>query len=104
MKYIIENDKNIQEKKLINFTSGKLENDDDRNALRMKVVDVFGQEKPGAGANEKASRYKYIVETCTTIQKYNIYLQRPAWNYNGFDFAICVEKELSPRYIHKCKF
>ena len=97
MKYRIEDDKNIQEKKLFKFTSNRIENDEDRNLLRMRIVDVFGQEKPGS--EEKASKYKYIVEECIDEKKYNVYLQRPAWNYNGFDFAICVEIEKSPRNI-----
>lgn len=63
---------------------------ENRCALKMKVVEIFGQEKPGEGTGDKASNYKYVLEECS--EGYRIYLKRPAFNYNGFDFAICVEK------------
>ena len=37
----------------------------------------------------KASHYKYYVETLSTGDR--VYLQRPAYLHNGFDFLICVE-------------
>lgn len=60
-----------------------------RNDIRMEVVLEFSKEKPGKGKDEKASRYKYYVETLYSGDR--VYLQRPAYLYNGFDFLICVE-------------
>lgn len=60
-----------------------------RNDIRMQVVYEFSKELPGKGNEEKASRYKYYVETLSTGER--IYLQRPASLHNGFDFLICVE-------------
>ncbi len=60
-----------------------------RNDIRMNVVIEFSKEIPGTGNDDKVSRYKYYVETLCSGDR--VYLQRPAFLYNGFDFLICVE-------------
>lgn len=64
-------------------------NEGSRNAVRMRIINVFSNEEPGTGNKEKTSRYKYYVETLNDGNR--IYLQRPAFLHNGFDFLICVE-------------
>lgn len=39
----------------------------------------------------KASHYKYYVETLSTGDR--VYLRRPSYLHNGFDFLICVENQ-----------
>lgn len=46
-------------------------------------------EKPGRGKGELASNYIYYVESMEDGRR--VYLRRPAWLHNGFDFVICVE-------------
>lgn len=60
-----------------------------RNEVRMRVVNSFALEEPGAGKGEGASRYIYYVETLNSGDR--VYLQRPASFHNGFDFLVCVE-------------
>lgn len=60
-----------------------------RNWLRMQLVNILGQEPPGAGTGELASRHIYYVECLNSGKR--IYLRRPANLHNGFDFMICVE-------------
>lgn len=60
-----------------------------RNKVRMRVVKKFSEEIPGTGKGDKASKYIYYVEK---LQDNNsIYLTRPAFNCNGYDFVIHVE-------------
>lgn len=66
-------------------------NEGTREEVRMSVVSVFSQEKPGMGKKENASKYKYYVETLSSGNR--VYLQRPANLHNGFDFLICVENQ-----------
>ena len=60
-----------------------------RNDIRMKVVNELSKEEPGKGKNELASKYTYYVETLNDNRR--IYLRRPAFLHNGFDFVVCVE-------------
>ncbi|MHA1972456.1 MAG: DNA adenine methylase [Candidatus Hodarchaeales archaeon] len=60
-----------------------------RNDLRKKVVTEFLKEIPGTGKGNQSSRYRYNVEQLSNGSW--IYLKRPAFNANGFDFAIHVE-------------
>ena len=62
---------------------------DDRNIVRMAVVDELSKEKAGKGKGELASRYTYYVETLKDGSR--IYLRRPASLHNGFDFVVCIE-------------
>jgi hypothetical protein len=64
-------------------------NNDDRNHLRMSVVEQLSKELCGKGKGEKATHYIYYVETLSNGNR--IYLKRPAWLHNGFDFVVCVE-------------
>lgn len=64
-------------------------NEGTRNEVRMRIVERFSQELPGSGRDDKASRYKYFVETLSDGNR--VYLQRPANLHNGFDFLVCVE-------------
>lgn len=59
------------------------------NDIRMKVVNAFSKEERGQGQGELASKYIYYVETLDDNRK--IYLRRPAFLHNGFDFVVCVE-------------
>ena len=60
-----------------------------RQELRRIVVLNFLEENPGLGSGEKASRYRYNVETLSDGRR--IYLTRPAYLKKGFDFRINVE-------------
>lgn len=60
-----------------------------RNDVRMRVVEAFAEEFPGKGKGDAASKYIYYVETLKDGNR--VYLQRPAFLYNGFDFLVCVE-------------
>ena len=64
-------------------------NEGTRNEVRMRVVNKFAEEKPGTGKDDLASRYIYYVETLNNGDR--VYLQRPAFLHNGFDFLVCVE-------------
>jgi hypothetical protein len=64
-------------------------NEGTRNDVRMRVVNMLACENPGTGSGNKASRYKYFVETLSSGNR--VYLQRPANLHNGFDFLVCVE-------------
>lgn len=61
----------------------------DRNAVRMSVVQTLSKETPGNGRGELASKYTYYVETLSDGNR--IYLKRPAFLHNGFDFVVCIE-------------
>ena len=61
----------------------------DRNKVRMAVVNELSKEEPGKGKDELASRYTYYVETLSDGNR--VYLRRPAYLHNGFDFVVCVE-------------
>lgn len=61
----------------------------DRNAVRMAVVEELSKEVPGEGKEAQASRYTYYVEKLSNGNR--IYLRRPANLHNGFDFIVCVE-------------
>jgi hypothetical protein len=58
------------------------------NEVRMRVVEKFSQEAKGRGKQNLASRYTYYVETLSEGNR--IYLRRPAFLHNGFDFLVCV--------------
>lgn len=66
-----------------------IDNIGSRNDIRMKVVNELAKELPGEGKNELASKYTYYVETLNDQRR--IYLRRPAFLHNGFDFVVCVE-------------
>ena len=66
-----------------------IDNIGSRNDIRMKVVNELANELPGEGKNELASKYTYYVETLNDQRR--IYLRRPAFLHNGFDFVVCVE-------------
>lgn len=66
-----------------------IDNIGSRNDIRMKVVNELAKEIPGEGKNEYASKYTYYVETLNDNRR--IYLRRPAFLHNGFDFVVCVE-------------
>jgi hypothetical protein len=55
----------------------------------MLVVEKLSHELFGQGKGEKATHYTYYVETL--IDGRRIYIKRPAWLHNGFDFVVCVE-------------
>lgn len=59
------------------------------NDIRMNVVNELAKELPGEGKDKLASKYTYYVETLTDQRR--IYLRRPAFLHNGFDFVVCVE-------------
>ena len=66
-----------------------IDNIGSRNDIRMKVVNELAKEVPGEGKKELASKYTYYVETLNDNRR--IYLRRPAFLHNGFDFVVCVE-------------
>lgn len=66
-----------------------IDNIGSRNDIRMKVVNELSKEIPGQGKKELASKYTYYVETLDDNRR--IYLRRPAFLHNGFDFVVCVE-------------
>jgi hypothetical protein len=51
-------------------------NDDDRNHLRMSLVEQLSKELCGKGKGDKATHYIYYVETLSTGNR--LYLKRPA--------------------------
>lgn len=67
----------------------KFSNEGSRNKVRARVIKAFMEEEPGEGTGKDASNYIYYVETLQTGNR--VYLVRPAHNYLGFDFLICVE-------------
>lgn len=77
---------NILNRKEITCT---FSNEGTRNEVRMRVVSMFAEEIPGTGKDDLASRYIYYVETLSNGDR--VYLQRPAFLHNGFDFLVCVE-------------
>lgn len=66
-----------------------IDNIGSRNDIRMEVVNILSMEEPGQGKDNLASRYTYYVETLNDNRQ--IYLKRPAYLHNGFDFVVCVE-------------
>ena len=80
--YVIENYSIVKEINSSNFL-------EKRNILRMSIVEMFSEEKPGTGTDEDATRYTYYVEKLKDGTR--IYLRRPANLHNGFDFLVCVE-------------
>ncbi len=70
----------------INYTLNTFNN---RNAVRMTVVQKLSEEVPGEGKGDLASKYTYYVESLSDGSR--IYLRRPAYLHNGFDFVVCVE-------------
>lgn len=66
-----------------------IDNIGSRNDIRMEVVNILSTEEPGQGKDNLASRYTYYVETLNDNRQ--IYLKRPAYLHNGFDFVVCVE-------------
>ena len=64
-------------------------NEGTRNEVRMRVIKKFSIEEPGTGKGDKASGYRYFVETLQNGDR--VYLDRPANLHNGFDFLVCVE-------------
>jgi hypothetical protein len=65
------------------------DNNTERNNLRMNVVEQLSKELCGKGKGDKATHYIYYVEILSNGNR--IYLKRPAWVNNGFDFVVCVE-------------
>jgi len=72
--------------KLDNITDN---HEEDRNSLRILLLDNLVKEKAGTGNKEKTSKYHYNVETLTNGNR--IYLTRPVPLNKGFDFIIHVE-------------
>lgn len=66
-----------------------IDNIGSRNDIRMNVINELAKELPGEGKNKLASKYTYYVETLNDQRR--IYLRRPAFLHNGFDFVVCVE-------------
>lgn len=60
-----------------------------RNEVRMRVVNELSKEEPGQGKGPLASKYIYYVEKLASGQR--IFLSRPAFMHNGFDFVVRVE-------------
>jgi hypothetical protein len=60
-----------------------------RAELRKEIINIFLNENPGTGRDEKTSKYRYIVKI---IDAHDIYLSRPAQFNNGFDFTLNVSK------------
>lgn len=60
-----------------------------RQEVRMRLVSAFSKEIPGQGKDGLASRYSYYVEVLNDGNR--VYLRRPAFLHNGFDFVVCVE-------------
>jgi len=60
-----------------------------RQDVRMRLVKAFSKENPGQGKGKLAARYSYYVETLQDGRR--IFLRRPAFLHNGFDFVVCVE-------------
>lgn len=73
----------------LNYVNYFFSNEGTRNEVRMRVINLFSQENPGCGTGNLASNYIYFVENL--ISGNRIYLKRPAFLHNGFDFLICVE-------------
>lgn len=69
--------------------TASISNSGTRNEVRMRVVDLFSKEMAGEGRGELASRYKYYVERLSDGRR--IFLSRPAFMHNGFDFVVRVE-------------
>jgi hypothetical protein len=72
--------------KLDNITGN---HEEDRNALRILLLNNLVKERAGSGNKEKTSKYHYNVETLTCGNR--IYLTRPVPLNKGFDFIIHVE-------------
>lgn len=64
-------------------------NSGSRNEVRMRVVNEFANELSGDGNGDLATRYIYFVEVLKDGSR--IYLERPSFMHNGFDFKVCVE-------------
>lgn len=64
-------------------------NEGTRNDVRMRVINKLAEEISGTGKGKNASRYIYYVEQLEDGNR--VYLQRPAYLHNGFDFLVCVE-------------
>ena len=71
------------------YLSETFSNSGTRNEVRMRVVNKLSEESYGEGKGELASRYVYYVEALNNGDR--VYLKRPAYLHNGFDFLICVE-------------
>lgn len=69
--------------------TASISNSGTRNEVRMRVVDLLSKEMAGEGRGELASRYKYYVERLSDGRR--IFLSRPAFMHNGFDFVVRVE-------------
>lgn len=96
--YTIDNDKEFQDGKL-NYDIKKIyeieDFDERRNCLRMKIVESFSKEAPGTiNLKDNKTKYRYLIdEVETQNQIYQIILERPAYNYKGFDFVVKVIKK-----------
>lgn len=71
------------------YVTFQLSNSGTRNDIRMRVVEQFSKEDAGAGDGEAASRYTYYVESLSDGSR--VFLRRPAFLHNGFDFVVKVE-------------
>ena len=67
---------------------------DDRNEVRMAVVNEFLKEEPGQGKGDLASKYTYYVETLSDGNR--IFLRRSDNIHNGFDFVVGIENVNNP--------
>ena len=61
----------------------------EREAWYRALIERFLERKPSTGKEKQATRYRYEAET---YREYAIFLQRPAWLNNGFDFIVHVER------------
>ena len=91
--YTIDKNKEFQDGKLYydkKYIFEIKDFDERRNKLRMDVVNSFGAEAPGTiNLEDKKTKYRYIInEIKSQNQIYQIILERPAYNYKGFDFVV----------------
>lgn len=69
-----------------------ISNEGSRNDVRSRVISLFMQEAPGTGQGDLATHYRYYVERLADGSR--IYLDRPAFLHNGFDFLVSVENTI----------
>lgn len=99
--YTIDKNKEFQDGKLYydkKYIFEIKDFDERRNQLRMDVVNSFGAEAPGTiNLEDKKTKYRYIInEIKSQNQIYQIILERPAYNYKGFDFVVKILKKDNP--------
>lgn len=58
-----------------------------RSQMRRSLIECFLNEKSGTGIGDRASRYKYYVDS---FNEYSIFLKRPTQLNKGFDFTVNI--------------